>query len=784
MAYQMVQQIKQNDTINAVGTGVFIALDVAKCVLEAMAEFGILALNPWVIPAMMIGNVAILIGQNIYDTVKKIKEIDHVVHLSTDEYMYEFVREFLKMGTDPYIQHLADEKQANEQVASKLFEIYPNIKRFVVSAAIYNEHKSITFIDDNRIDLTRTGPIERKSRAMPEMKKNRTYFCVMSQEPHSPSLSQRIVNTIMYSSIWRILQSLTHKEIQQEFQDFQCLNAFGVSTADAHHSEKTMFLLFDGVDNVNGFPYASNIFHVGNGSKFIQGGDCDDYFKIIAENVNGIFNAGHGYDTLDLSEFSHQPLTIRGGIAVQRYAGRLESFEFANIESIIGRRNYSDYLSVCNQSRIDLAGTNYNPDEVLIRNDGKNDCVAPKNLTVYLRRTTNVICQHPEAKVTYLVMRDTIAIVKAYNGSHHFYFQGLDLIDITVVTFDEDTLFLKFGDKEAGSSLIVNNLSNVCMEFNDGVKIKSSGNSLVAHLERPETLFDVIEKYDQFIKNNKFMTLVAETIQGRAILHHDHNLIEINGTSKSMNIIVNSDKLDVDLIGQVNASNYFLLFGNQFDWSHVIDLKIYTNNSMSYIDLHLLARSIHQKTNGEDGLHVWAKKSLDDTTNIELKIQAMPNKDDVAPIDLGKITIINGIKNIDKILINIYNTNFLSLIDENVGKVTLDPLLSCKSGSIIAILPGQLDFYSKISVDSLLGENFEPFFVNGTLMLTNLASQAIFLEVENQMMTIFLYDFKMYKNKYRTIDLVFKDKTLKLDNYVKMSSGIKPIDAFWNKLDE
>uniref|UniRef100_A0A915IZ18 Uncharacterized protein n=1 Tax=Romanomermis culicivorax TaxID=13658 RepID=A0A915IZ18_ROMCU len=784
MAYQMIQQIKQKDTINAVSTGVYIAIDVAKCVLEAMAVFGLITLNPWIIPAMVITNVAILIGQNIYDTVKKIKEIDHIVHLSTGEYTYEFVREFLKMGTDPYIQHLADEKQANEQVASRLFEIYPNMKRFVVSAAIYDEHKSITFIDDNRIDLTRISSIKAKSRAMPEMKKNRMYYCAMSQEPHSQSLFQKIVNVIMYSSIWGILQSMTHKEIGQEFHDFQCLNAFGVSTADAQHSEKTMFLLFDGIDNVNGFPYASNVFHIGNGSKFIRGGDCDDYFKIIAENVNGYFDGGDGYDTLDLSEFgSNHPLTIEGDTAVEWSTGKLESFQISNIENIIGRKHFSDYILVCNQSRIDLAGTNYGLDEVAIKNDGKNDCTAPTNLTIYLRNTTNVVCYHPEAKVTYLVMQESVAIVEAHNGSHHFYFQGLELIDITVVGFDDDTLLLKYGGKEANGTLLVDNLSNVSMEFDDGVKIKSSGNSLVAHLERAESLFDVIEKYEKFIENNKFVTLVAETMQGTVILHQSRRSIEMSGTRTNMNIIVNGDKLDADLIGHVNASNYFLVFGEQLDWSQVIDLKIYTQNMAAFIDLHQMARSIHEKTDGEYGLHVLAKRSPDDNANIELQIQAMPNKDDMATIDLGKITVMNGIKNIDKIIIHFYNTNLLSLVDENVEEVMLGQSVMHKSESIITILPGQLDFYSKLLVDCKAGEEFEPFFVNGTLMLTNLASHQTSWENEDQMMTIFLYDFKLYKNKYRTIDLVFEDKTLKLDDYVQMLNDIESIDAFWNKLD-
>uniref|UniRef100_A0A915K4L5 Uncharacterized protein n=1 Tax=Romanomermis culicivorax TaxID=13658 RepID=A0A915K4L5_ROMCU len=105
---------------------------------------------------------------NFYDAMKKVKIIDHIVHLSSEEYTYEFIREFFHAGTDAYIQHVMDEKQANEYIVSKLSKNYPNIKRFLISAAIMKEDKSISFIDDNEIDLSKMQTFKQRSRAMPE----------------------------------------------------------------------------------------------------------------------------------------------------------------------------------------------------------------------------------------------------------------------------------------------------------------------------------------------------------------------------------------------------------------------------------------------------------------------------------------------------------------------------------------------------------------------------------------------------------------------------------------
>uniref|UniRef100_A0A915JIZ7 Uncharacterized protein n=1 Tax=Romanomermis culicivorax TaxID=13658 RepID=A0A915JIZ7_ROMCU len=161
MIYEMVEQLKRNHVKDAVMTGAFILIDLAECAAEIMAAFGLI--NPIIVPVLAIASTALLVGQAIYQAVAKVKEIQRIIPLDADEYEYEYFKGLLHIGTSEYIQHLVDEKQANEFLASRVFEKYPDIKRFLVSAAIYKENKNISFIDNNIIDLTRMRSIEKRN---------------------------------------------------------------------------------------------------------------------------------------------------------------------------------------------------------------------------------------------------------------------------------------------------------------------------------------------------------------------------------------------------------------------------------------------------------------------------------------------------------------------------------------------------------------------------------------------------------------------------------------------
>uniref|UniRef100_A0A915JEL7 Uncharacterized protein n=1 Tax=Romanomermis culicivorax TaxID=13658 RepID=A0A915JEL7_ROMCU len=210
---------------------------------------------------------------------------------------------------------------------------------------------------------------------------------------------------------------------------------------------------------------------IGNGSKLILGDDHDDYFKLTGSEMTGSLDGAGGYDTLDLSEYgSKKLLSVRRNLVILFRGG--EAFSLKNIESIVGRRNMSDIVYICNENRIDLAGSFNNPDEIFIAQDEDHKCLPPTNLTIYLRKDTHVSCTCKTAKVTYLVLEDGRGV--------------------------------------------------------DHIRMKPLNGRLMAYLDAVESAFEIIEKYSQFIEDSSLMTLVVNSSDGIIVLKHNHHSIQVN----------------------------------------------------------------------------------------------------------------------------------------------------------------------------------------------------------------------------------------------------------------
>uniref|UniRef100_A0A915LAA8 Uncharacterized protein n=1 Tax=Romanomermis culicivorax TaxID=13658 RepID=A0A915LAA8_ROMCU len=127
------------------------------------------------------------------------------------------------------------------------------------------------------------------------------------------------------------------------------------------------------------------------------------------------------------------------------------------------------------------------------------------------------------------------------------------------------------------------------MVFTDG--------NATAYLKTSESIFDIMEKYAKFIENDPLTTLIVETGEEKLVFSHNYNRVEVDGIMKDFNVIVDNDQIDAHLMGHRNAENYFYLFSNHtVHKTKKIDLKIHTYGTISYIDLHPLARQIHMDT--------------------------------------------------------------------------------------------------------------------------------------------------------------------------------------------
>uniref|UniRef100_A0A915I2P1 Uncharacterized protein n=1 Tax=Romanomermis culicivorax TaxID=13658 RepID=A0A915I2P1_ROMCU len=332
-------------------------------------------------------------------------------------------------------------------------------------------------------------------------------------------------------------------------------------------------------------------------------------------------------------------------------------------------------------SEVDLAGAMDTVDSIVISDRAGSDCSSPTNLTVHMRRHTHVQCTSSEANVTYLVADDMNSrlSVTADAGSHHFYFENMALNDMRTKELSRHYKEFQFVDKAI--KLKIKGSSDISFEFNDGVKMVFTDHKATAYLKTTESIFEIMEKYAQLIENDPFITLVVETDEEKLVFNHNYHTIEIGGITKELNVIVDNDQTDAHLVAHREAENYFFLLSNHNVTNHKkIDLKIHTYGTISFIDLHQLARQIHAGTDSLYGLHAEARKvdenvaearKVDD--NVELELYMIHNRYEEAPSSIGKITLINVTDELDSVSIDVYQRNKLLF---NPASSTSTPICS------------------------------------------------------------------------------------------------------------
>jgi len=113
--------------------------------------------------------------------------------------------------------------------------------------------------------------------------------------------------------------------------------------------------LRDELDIVTGFHTEINVFLVGNGLKFFEGGICDDLFILSGEDTKGILDGGGGKDTLDVSLFAPDCLTINLTLPRMEYCNKIINLK--EIEQFILRDNQVDVvIANCEIEGIETGG--------------------------------------------------------------------------------------------------------------------------------------------------------------------------------------------------------------------------------------------------------------------------------------------------------------------------------------------------------------------------------------------------------------------------------------------
>uniref|UniRef100_A0A915I6B0 Uncharacterized protein n=1 Tax=Romanomermis culicivorax TaxID=13658 RepID=A0A915I6B0_ROMCU len=62
-----------------------------------------------------------------------------------------------------------------------------------------------------------------------------------------------------------------------------------------------------------------------------------------------------------------------------------------------------------------------------------------------------------------------------------------------------------------GIKLEIQGSPDISFQFNDGVKMIILANNAIAYLKTSQSIFNIMEKYANFIENDRFTTLIVET---------------------------------------------------------------------------------------------------------------------------------------------------------------------------------------------------------------------------------------------------------------------------------
>jgi ankyrin repeat protein len=376
IAYDLVQQLKAwkagdpEAFVNVMGDSIFVGIDVVECGIEVaeMAEWleGVSAFSGPIGAAL---GALVMVGTQIYRSIKQVDQIEALVHLSRTEHFLEGLRALIGMRPEHSIQELIALEQGYQQRITQGLQFlknHPEITRYIVSTLKPIERcRTIT---QRKEICERGGEIRGHCVIGTGMYYTKTHQACETDfqvEQNSTVLLNRPKANVQWGHLQPLKPTggevfcLPSNESTPSQDTYHCDKALGIAELTQPTVNYTLVTLGEGYDYSRGFRDSPTIFIVNNGFKKFYGGDKEDTFLLQGDRISGDLHGGQGINTLDCSDWAPQADTVQIFLN-QRYL--TENKHHSNlglfqIQHVVGRSGKADHLEAsCDTHTLDGRG--------------------------------------------------------------------------------------------------------------------------------------------------------------------------------------------------------------------------------------------------------------------------------------------------------------------------------------------------------------------------------------------------------------------------------------------
>jgi ankyrin repeat protein/chemotaxis receptor (MCP) glutamine deamidase CheD len=800
IVYDLIQQInslKSGDKQAIVGIlsdSFFLGIDVAEIGIEVLEIAGIIGeISSFTGPIGEVLGLLIFLGSDIYLAIKKVEEINELIHLHGVERLTQGFKAFLNIP-DQRIELQEYHSQLIRR-AVEFLHTHPNVTRYVFAAAKITQ-QCRTVSSRQEVCLTRT-PLFKMTCSSDRYEKCEScvaggtgmYRDVIEKKCTSKFVPQennraflQDYSTVLTDESVYVLPEGAGLFCSPEARDkaklhnTNCENALGIMDLSKKTEEELVIIdLGHGDDCVNGFLNSPNLFFVESGNKEFVGGKTNDIFLMMGEGISGLLNGGQGSDTLNLQNYAPHTKTIEiylnSGEANRLGNSDPSRLAIQGFERIIGRVEKADIIYPgCNTNYIDLQGGENikHPDRLWFLNEA-----CGFNITVSLNPNTFVYYNEAvKGNFTYTIPKKSGKIQLNFNAQinvTNYFITEYSIFDLQLINMQANRSTLLLNDGVSRFELVLANANaNTIYRFFNQTEIRIGR-------KKNNYAFQITDRAPSEIINN-YLPLSAR-LHLTFIIHSSASNEVVTIGSNNHEVIYNDSSYMSHLIGNNGENVYVIESGrkklNQTD----LPLKgaaLYYFNDKGTLDTLILqnintqiVQDLKQRSSFE--IKQYGK-------DLYLRMFACNLDHPLVKREVITIQLRQGIQWYAQLHVVIANSVTMQLVYKHrAWGIRAVPLRFDKEKTIIIISPQDVVGYSLIQLEKKTGSY--NFLRSGEdLWLTNRFHAA---ERNAGFYTIVLKEFYRDPNKLQQLSIQFLDSKLILADLLAQIMHAQSVTQYW-----